>query len=87
MTTTRRRKRSTEDKAPTKFLADHFKARFGYGNTAESRRCLGCLEMLPDSDFEAPFTPADPLINVCRGCKASPQASSLAEAFSFRLEN
>jgi hypothetical protein len=43
--------------------------------------------MLPDSDFEAPFTPADPLINVCRGCKASPQASSLAEAFSFRLEN
>jgi hypothetical protein len=66
-------------------MADVFKARLGYQNTAESRRCVRCFEMLPDCEFDPPFTPADPLINTCRGCVSHPQASELADAFRARM--
>lgn len=32
---------------PTISVADVFKARLGYQNTAENRRCVRCYEMLP----------------------------------------
>lgn len=86
MRPTRRRRRKTAPGAPPLSMADVFKARLGYQNSAEQRRCVRCYEMLPDSDFGTPFTPADPLINICRGCVARPQASPLAEAFSSRFE-
>lgn len=73
MSQTKRRRRKTPSQAPTKTVADVFMARLGYQNTAENRRCVRCYEMLPDSDFDTPFTPADPLINRCRGCESRPQ--------------
>jgi hypothetical protein len=81
MPPTRRHKRASTDKTPTTSMADVFKARQGYRKTAENRRCVHCFEMLPDAAFDVLFTPAEPLINICRGCKSRPQASSLAEAF------
>jgi hypothetical protein len=72
MTPTRRRRRSIEAAPPTKTVADMFKARLGYQNSAQHRRCVRCLEMLPDSDFDVPFTPADTTVNICRGCKSRP---------------
>ena len=86
MPPTRRHERANTDKAPKGTTADYFEARFGFQNTPENRRCVRCFEMLPDSNFDVPFTPADPLINICRGCKTRPHASSLAEAFSSRFE-
>lgn len=70
MRPTRRRSRKTAPSAPKISMADVFKARLGYQNTAENRRCVRCFEMRPDSDFDVPFTPANPLINVCRECSA-----------------
>jgi hypothetical protein len=68
-------------------MADAFKARLGYQNTAQNRRCVRCFEMLPDALFDVPFTPAEPLINLCRGCKASQQVSPFAEAVNARIDS
>lgn len=88
MRPTRRRSRKTAQSAPKITMADVFKARLGYQNTAEKRRCVRCFEMLPDSDFDTSFTPADPLINRCRGCESRPQeSSSVVDSFNFRFEN
>ncbi len=75
MRPTRRRTRKREPDQPTKTVADMFKARLGYQNTAENRRCVRCFQMLPDASFDVPFTPAEPLINICRGCTSRPEAS------------
>jgi hypothetical protein len=80
-----RRNRRQEPELPTKTAADYFKARLGYQNTSANRRCLRCFEMLPDDVFDVPFTPADPLINICRGCVARPQSFERLDAFSARM--
>lgn len=86
MRPTRRRAHKTAPKVEGVTIADFFKARFGYGNTPEKRRCVRCAEMLPDCEFDVPFAPADTTVNICGGCKLRPQASSLAEAFA-EIEN
>jgi hypothetical protein len=87
MTPTRRYKRETAHKAPKGTMADYFKARFGHQNTAEARRCVICFDMLPDSDFDTPFTPSDTTVNICRGCEASRPASSFVEAVNARIDS
>jgi len=87
MSQTRRRRLTAPIQAPTKTVADMYKARLGHQNTAENRRCVRCFEMLPDAAFDVRFTPADTTVNRCRGCVTSPQASDLAAAFSARFEN
>jgi hypothetical protein len=85
MSQTRRRRLTAPIQAPTRTIADMFKARLGYQNTADNRRCVRCFEMLPDAAFDVPFTPAQPLTNICRGCVSRPQLSELAEAINRRI--
>lgn len=79
--TVRRSRRKHAPEVPTKTAADFFKARLGWQNTSSTRRCVKCLEMLPGSDFDTSYVPADTTVNICRVCKARPQASSPADAF------